>query len=54
MTGFSNRVPHGGDLEAARRRFGAPAAGWLDLSTGVNPYAYALPELPLRAWVGLP
>ena len=36
----SFRVRHGGDLSAARRLFGSPPAGWLDLSTGVNPWPY--------------
>ena len=31
---------HGGDLSAARRAFGSPPSGWLDLSTGVNPWPY--------------
>jgi cobalamin biosynthetic protein CobC len=32
---------HGGNLAAAVRRFGpAPAPGWLDLSTGINPFPY--------------
>ena len=31
---------HGGDLSAARRVFGTPPSGWLDLSTGVNPWPY--------------
>lgn len=31
---------HGGDTDAACRRFGRPAAGWLDLSTGINPWPY--------------
>lgn len=32
---------HGGDLAAAEGRFGAPPApGWLDLSTGINPFPY--------------
>jgi len=31
---------HGGDLAAARRTFGSPPCGWLDLSTGVNPWPY--------------
>ena len=31
---------HGGDLSAARRTFGSPPSGWLDLSTGVNPWPY--------------
>lgn len=47
-------VFHGGDLAAATARFGAPADGWLDLSTGINPLAYPLPELPQTAWTRLP
>jgi cobalamin biosynthetic protein CobC len=31
---------HGGNLAAAEALFGKPAAGWLDLSTGINPFAY--------------
>ena len=31
---------HGGDLSAAEVRFGRPASGWLDLSTGINPRPY--------------
>lgn len=32
---------HGGDLSRAEARFGRPLHGWLDLSTGINPRAYA-------------
>lgn len=45
---------HGGDLAGAERRFGRPAEGWLDLSTGINPYPYPLPELPAELWQRLP
>ena len=38
MSSFHPR--HGGDLAAARRTFGSPPCGWLDLSTGVNPWSY--------------
>jgi cobalamin biosynthesis protein CobC len=47
-------VPHGGDLAAATARFGAPAGGWLDLSTGINPHPYPLPALAGNAWTRLP
>lgn len=47
-------VAHGGDLAEATRRFGAPAAGWLDLSTGINPTPYPLPEVSPGAWTRLP
>lgn len=38
MTGAA--VYHGGDLAAAEARFGRPADGWVDLSTGINPWPY--------------
>lgn len=45
---------HGGGLAAAEERFGKPEAGWLDLSTGINPFAYPIPPLPGTAWQALP
>ena len=45
---------HGGDLAAATVRFGAPAAGWIDLSTGINPTPYPVSELSSDAWTRLP
>jgi cobalamin biosynthesis protein CobC len=47
-------VPHGGDLDAARREFPSAPEPWLDLSTGINPQPYPLPALPLEAWQRLP
>lgn len=43
---------HGGDLDRAQARYGAGA--WLDLSTGINPVPYPVPDLPARAWTALP
>ena len=37
---------HGGSLGEARAAYGEPAEGWLDLSTGINPYAYGLALSP--------
>ncbi|WP_354543794.1 threonine-phosphate decarboxylase CobD [Roseovarius sp. MBR-78] len=45
---------HGGNLDAARHRFGGAAADWLDLSTGINPVAYPVPPLSERAFTALP
>lgn len=45
---------HGGDLAAAAARWGQPPAGWLDLSTGINPHPYPLPALAAEAWTRLP
>jgi cobalamin biosynthetic protein CobC len=47
-------MKHGGDLAAADAEFGRPAAGWLDLSTGVNPHAYPLAPFPASALTRLP
>jgi len=48
------RLQHGGGLDAAARRFGIPKAGWLDLSTGINPVPYPLPEVSVDHWARLP
>lgn len=46
--------PHGGNLAQAVRRFGGDVGDWLDLSTGISPLAYPLPEIPARFWRALP
>ena len=43
---------HGGDLDRAKAIYGGE--DWIDLSTGINRLAYAVPDLPLRAWAALP
>ena len=45
---------HGGRLDAAAAEFGGTRADWLDLSTGIAPFAYPLPDLPAHAWTDLP
>ena len=45
---------HGGNLIQASAAFGQPTDGWLDLSTGINPYAYPVPAIPNSAWRNLP
>jgi len=47
-------MPHGGDMALAERVFGKPADGWLDLSTGISPFAYPIPRIPDDAWTALP
>lgn len=47
-------MPHGGDLDAARRRFPEAPEPWFDLSTGINPIPYPVPPLPPEAWARLP
>ena len=45
---------HGGDLDAAIAEFGGVRGEWLDLSTGVNPVPYPVPELSPDCWHSLP
>lgn len=45
---------HGGGIDAASARWGGTRADWLDLSTGINPRPYPIPELPADAWTALP
>ncbi|MCC7252918.1 threonine-phosphate decarboxylase CobD [Hyphomicrobium sp.] len=47
-------IVHGGDLDAARMRFPGAPEPWIDLSTGINPCPYPLPELAGDAWQRLP
>ncbi|CAA6604094.1 Threonine-phosphate decarboxylase [Rhodospirillaceae bacterium LM-1] len=50
----SARIAHGGNLEAAEKRFGRPETGWLDLSTGINRRPYPLPSIEAAVWRRLP
>jgi cobalamin biosynthetic protein CobC len=45
---------HGGALEVARRLAPHAPEPWIDLSTGINPHAYPLPDLEPEAWSRLP
>lgn len=45
---------HGGNLDWAISHFGGEARDWMDLSTGINPRSYPLPEISARAWAALP
>ncbi len=47
-------VSHGGRLDDAVSRFGGNHAKWLDLSTGINPHAYPVPEIDSGFWHRLP
>ena len=47
-------IEHGGDPAALEARFGKPEGGWLDLSTGINPVPYAVPEMPASVMAHLP
>ena len=45
---------HGGKLMEAAIRYSIPASDWLDLSTGVNPHCYPIPDIPISSWNRLP
>ncbi|SMF33119.1 L-threonine O-3-phosphate decarboxylase [Tistlia consotensis] len=45
---------HGGDRSALRSLARLPESAWLDLSTGINPWSYPLPEIPAERWQRLP
>jgi len=45
---------HGGNLLAARRAYPQAPEPWLDLSTGVNPYAYPFAFPPMESFTRLP
>jgi cobalamin biosynthetic protein CobC len=45
---------HGGKLLAARRAYPQAPEPWLDLSTGVNPYAYPFAHPPMESFTRLP
>jgi cobalamin biosynthetic protein CobC len=45
---------HGGDLTAARRLFPDAPEPFIDLSTGINPHSYPVPQLPSDAFARLP
>ena len=45
---------HGGGLAAAQRLFTDAPQPFIDLSTGINPYSYPLPQLAPNLFTRLP
>src|SRR6516162_8531472 len=45
---------HGGEIAAARRMFAEAPEPFIDLSTGINPYSYPLPQLSPELFERLP
>lgn len=45
---------HGGSLTAASEYFNIPQEDWLDISTGINPEGWPVPEIPSSVWQRLP
>jgi cobalamin biosynthetic protein CobC len=47
-------LEHGGRLLRAARTWGIAPERWLDLSTGISPFAWPVPTIPASAWHRLP
>jgi cobalamin biosynthetic protein CobC len=47
-------LEHGGRLRVAAARYRIPLADWLDLSTGVSPHGWPVPQLAPTVWQRLP
>lgn len=45
---------HGGRLNEAVKRWNIPHRQWLDLSTGINPNSWPVPNIPAQVWQRLP
>ena len=45
---------HGGQLDKIAELYQIPQAQWLDLSTGISPLVYPIPEIPVAVWQQLP
>lgn len=47
-------LEHGGRLRAAAQQYGVPLEQWIDLSTGISPWLYPMPDIPDASWHRLP
>ena len=47
-------LKHGGRLLEAAQQYQIPVSDWLDLSTGINPNGYPIPDIPDSVWQRLP
>lgn len=47
-------LEHGGRLRRAAVTYGIPLGDWLDLSTGLAPYSWPIPNVPADVWQRLP
>jgi len=45
---------HGGQLSRVAKQFNISKEQWLDLSTGIAPFSYEIPNIPLKVWQDLP
>jgi L-threonine-O-3-phosphate decarboxylase len=47
-------LEHGGRLHRAAKAYGIALEHWLDLSTGISPFGWPVPDIPSSAWRRLP
>ncbi|MBE1161475.1 threonine-phosphate decarboxylase CobD [Dyella acidiphila] len=47
-------LEHGGRLQRAAQEYGIALEQWLDLSTGISPFAWPVPSIPAAVWQRLP
>lgn len=47
-------LEHGGRLRRAAHEYGIAMEHWLDLSTGISPFGWPVPDIPASAWQRLP
>ncbi len=47
-------LKHGGRIKVAAEKYNIPADDWLDLSTGLNPNGWSVPNVPSSIWQTLP
>ncbi len=50
----NNKIVHGGRLLAFAESLGLDDNDWLDLSTGISPFQYPIPQLASETWRELP
>lgn len=50
----SATLVHGGQLNQMAELYHIPVEEWLDLSTGISPISYPIPEIPQTIWQQLP
>ncbi len=48
------KLHHGGRLRAVAKHYNLPLEDWLDLSTGINPNAWPVKDIPAAIWQRLP
>lgn len=45
---------HGGQLQHVAKQYNITPENWLDLSTGIAPFSYPIPEIPEKSYQALP